>query len=150
MANDVEIAWCAGFFDGEGHVSYYRSYPHIITGRVTGAMRCNVPQASDNIETLERFQRAVGLGKIKGPYPMPNSTRTQHKLQFGVKEVETLFLTLSPYLMSEKSNDFRNALMAYWTHNPHPTAEDYARLRAKNDKKRMKWEAKNGENKSES
>lgn len=138
MATDTEIAWCAGFFDGEGHVSYHRGYPHMITGRVAAQLYANVPQASDNIEVLIEFQRIVGCGKLLGPYKMGSKGKTQHKIHFGVKEVEKLFLILKPYLKSEKTLDFQRALMGHWTHDPSPSAEDYARLRKMQEKKRRK------------
>jgi hypothetical protein len=133
---DTDIAWCAGFFDGEGHVSYHRSYPMGISGRVSAQMYANVPQCSDNIEVLEKFQRIVGLGKLKGPYK--TKRKDKHVLTFGVKEVLDLFLALMPYLGREKSNDFRNALLAYENHDPRPTEDDYARLARKREKKRNK------------
>jgi len=130
----TDIAWCAGFFDGEGHVSYHRSYPNGISGRVSAQMYANVPQCSDNIEVLEKFQRIVGMGKLKGPYKVRGG-RDKHVLTFGVKEVLELYLLLMPYLGSEKSDDFRRALLAYENHSPIPTAEDYARLEKKQMKK---------------
>src|SRR5438128_680517 len=51
-----ELSWAAGFFDGEGCFSYVRvaRYPVI---RVTQAHR----------EPLDRFQAAIGVGKVYGP-----------------------------------------------------------------------------------
>lgn len=54
--NREELAWAAGFFDGEGHVSYRN-----------GALTLEVAQKDTRV--LERFQQAVlGVGKINGPY----------------------------------------------------------------------------------
>jgi len=134
MTRDTDIAWCAGFFDGEGHVSYTRSYPHPNSGKVTCGLRCSVPQSADNIEVLKEFQRVVGLGKIMGPYPM-GKAKLQYRLIFATKEIEPLFMILIPYLKHEKSSDFRNALLAYEAHDCRPTADDYARLRRRDEKK---------------
>jgi hypothetical protein len=131
---DTDVAWCAGFFDGEGHVSYHRGYPHSVTGRVSAQLYANVPQSSENIEVLEFFQSVIGFGQIKGPYKMP-SGKPQHRLQFGVREVEDLLKILAPYLRAEKSGDFRRALAAYWTHDTTPTTEDYVRSHKKMLKK---------------
>lgn len=55
-----ELAWAAGFYDGEGCTSIC-----ITRGKPRG--RVNVNQ--NETITLERFQRAVlGLGRINGPY----------------------------------------------------------------------------------
>lgn len=140
MAKDTELAWCAGFFDGEGHVSYHRGYPHIITGRVSAQLYAHVPQASDNIEVLVKFQLIIGFGKLKGPYKTKN--KDKHQVQYGVKEVESLFLMLKPYLGSAKTKDFQVALMRYWTHDPNPSKEDWDRLWSK--KKHNKKESDNG------
>jgi hypothetical protein len=135
---DTEVAWCAGFFDGEGHVSYHRGYPSSSTSRVSPQIYANIPQCSDNIEVLEFFQSVIGFGQIKGPFSMPNSKRTQHKVHYGKNEIEPLFLILRPYLRKEKTFDFQRALMAYMMHDPKPNEEDWARLRRKNEKKASK------------
>lgn len=126
MATDVELAWCAGFFDGEGHVSYRRSYPNASTNKVSPQLICNVPQKSDNIEVLQEFQRITGLGKIKGPYKT-RLGRTYHIVSIGTKEVEPLCGLLAKYLKSEKLAAFHVAMYQYWRHDHKPTAEDFAR-----------------------
>lgn len=50
-----ELVWAAGFFDGEGTTSYLKK------GTWMGP-RLSVAQ--NNPKTLERFQQAVGCGKI--------------------------------------------------------------------------------------
>lgn len=136
MATDAEIAWCAGFFDGEGHVSYKRSYPSEASSRVSPLMMCNVSQASTNLEVLVYFEAVVGMGKIKGPYKMQNG-RDQHRLIFGVREVEPLFIMLKPHLRSEKTGDFQRALLGYWTHDSNPTMDDWTRYTAWKMKKEL-------------
>lgn len=56
--NREELAWAAGFFDGEG-----------CTRGPSGSsrLRLTISQAGDT-ELLERFRRAVGVGAIYGPY----------------------------------------------------------------------------------
>jgi hypothetical protein len=52
-----ELAWAAGFFDGEGCFSY------------TERARYGVATIGQtDIRALERFRDAVGVGKIYGPY----------------------------------------------------------------------------------
>lgn len=135
MATDTDIAWCAGFFDGEGHVSYRRNYVSKTSNQVSGTLHASIPQASENIEVLEFFQSVTGFGRIKGPYPMPNG-KPQHRLLYGVNEVMNLFILLKPYLKSNKTSDFQRAIMAYNAHDPTPTTEDFA--------KTVKWQKKKG------
>lgn len=137
MPLDTEIAWCAGFFDGEGHVSYFRSCPSEASGLVTKGMRCSVSQKADNVEVLIEFQRIVALGKVTRTYDMPNG-KPQHRLIFGIKEVEPLFNLLKPYLKSEKTLAFQNALTGYEFHDSTPTAEDWGKLVKRKEKKYKK------------
>lgn len=131
--NECDVAWCAGFFDGEGHVSYHRSYPYQGTGRVSAQLYANVPQNSDNIEVLEFFQSIIGFGKMHGPHK--TKTATKHVVHYGVNDVEKLLIILKPYLKAKKTLDFQRALMGYWTHSPKPTAEDFARAVRRSKKK---------------
>lgn len=52
-----ELAWAAGFFDGEGS-----------TVRMNGKYaRMQLAQSESGIGTLRRFRRAVGAGSVVGP-----------------------------------------------------------------------------------
>lgn len=137
MINDTDIAWCAGFFDGEGCVKYYRQYPNENTGHVSAVISCSIAQKSDNIETLQFFQSIIPFGSIKGPYAMPNG-KPQHRLVFSVDEVETLFEILKPYLKSEKTQAFNDALFSYQNHNTTTTIEDRMRANRRDIKKLRK------------
>lgn len=89
---DYELAWAAGFFDGEGTTSYLRKGTWI-------GPRLSVAQ--NNVATLQRFQNAVGCGKIyehttrKGMY--------QWTLQRG-KIVEDCLNKLWPFLSEQKKD----------------------------------------------
>lgn len=68
--NREELAWAAGFFDGEGHVSFN----HRKNTRSKGGLRFTVAQADRAV--LDRMQRALGIGRVKGPYG-PYKTQTK-------------------------------------------------------------------------
>lgn len=71
--NHEELAWAAGFFDGEGYIG--------ITNTNKGKhKRLNVQLAQIYIEPLERFQKAVGHGKIYGPYRRNTPNRQEYWL----------------------------------------------------------------------
>jgi hypothetical protein len=60
--NREELAWAAGFFDGEGHT---RSRPISNRGRQSPIL--SVEQV--DIRALQRFHKAVlGVGRMYGPY----------------------------------------------------------------------------------
>ena len=89
---DTEIAWAAGFFDGEGTTSILKAqrdrYSYI---------RMQVTQK--NKETLDRFQAAMcGKGKI-----YKSNTRDIHSWNVYKKE-EVLFCmkSLWPFLSNQK------------------------------------------------
>lgn len=70
-----ELAWAAGFFDGEGSFSWTN----------TAAFGCAVINQARK-EPLERFQRAVGgLGKIYGPYKPRHKDRWSRKPQWAFR-----------------------------------------------------------------
>jgi len=126
IRTDTDVAWCAGFFDGEGSVKYYRQVPDKSTRRVGRVILCSVSQNSDNIEVLEFFQSVVGFGKILGPYPT-ESGNTKHVVSYGIDEVLDLLIVLKSYLKTRKTLDFQSALASYWAHDFTATSEDFAR-----------------------
>lgn len=73
--NREELAWAAGFFDGEGSFSWTEA----------AAVGCAVINQA-NKEPLERFQRAVaGLGKIYGPYETRHKDHWSRKPQWAFR-----------------------------------------------------------------
>jgi hypothetical protein len=134
---DADLGWAAGFFDGEGHVSYRRGYPNKSTGRVSGSLIAVVPQNIDNVEVLEHFKSIIGFGSIGGPYKVKTNGKINRRFEvrYGVNEVEELFKILRPNLREKKTADFNRALIQYWTHDPKPTEEDFKRTIKRNKKK---------------
>ncbi len=61
-----ELAWAAGFFDGEGHVRFASSGkgPYITL---------EIKQVA--ADPLHRFQRAIGAGRVNGPYSSTGNKR---------------------------------------------------------------------------
>lgn len=58
--NHIELAWAAGFFDGEGHSGIFKTHNNL--GSVL-----NISQIE--ISTLNRFKYAImNLGNVLGPY----------------------------------------------------------------------------------
>jgi hypothetical protein len=56
----TELAWAAGFFDGEGST--------ILDARPGRKVSLKVQVAQTEPTVLERFRKAVGVGNINGPY----------------------------------------------------------------------------------
>ena len=85
-----EIAWAAGFFDGEGNTCVQR-------GRSGPYLAVNLSQ--NDRRTLERFISAVGAGKVYGPYP--GRPRIHHWRIVGSK-AENVLALLWPHLSDAK------------------------------------------------
>ena len=66
MPSEAEIAWAAGFFEGEGSAGVYIDYrrPHL-----PGSPRASLSQNDEG--PVRRFQQIVGMGSVSliGPYP---------------------------------------------------------------------------------
>ena len=60
-----ELAWAAGFFDGEGCV--YSS--NMNTKRPRKGKTIHFDIAQTDRQVLDRFTNALGIGKVYGPYP---------------------------------------------------------------------------------
>lgn len=98
----LELAWAAGFFDGEGTISQ-------TTAKGTTKRYLLLRMAHVDPRPLERFIVAVGIGHIRGPY--------QHKKgegrwsdysvwQLGGSRAEIAFAALEPYLSEPKREQY--------------------------------------------
>lgn len=61
-----EIAWAAGLFDGEGSVSAHAEGKPRKDG--TSRVYAKLYVGNTDRRLLDRFQEAVGCGKVRGPY----------------------------------------------------------------------------------
>ena len=66
--NETELAWSAGFFDGEGNIRFGNQLR--VSGnrsRTYGSIRLQIAQVDKYV--LDRFRKAVkNLGSVTGPY----------------------------------------------------------------------------------
>ena len=85
----VEIAWAAGFFDGEGSTSLDKSKPRVAIGQ-------------KDRQVLDRFKTAVGYGKVYGPYVYVNPPRTFFYYVVRRQQAEDVIACLWPFLSQIK------------------------------------------------
>src|ERR1044072_2281967 len=71
---ETELAWAAGFFDGEGNTRA------IIRRAKYKSLHVSITQVEKS--NLERFQKAIGLGKINGPYKYEKRPREKPFYRF--------------------------------------------------------------------
>ena len=102
-----ELAWAAGFFDGEGST--------MLKHRRSGHW-CRVEMSISQTEptTLHRFKQAVGEGRVHGPYPNSNghSPRWFWSTEGALRCADVLE-KLWPYLSAPKRAQAEAVASAY-------------------------------------
>lgn len=100
--NKLDLAWAAGFYDGEGSVSCTSN-----NGKPFTRVQLSIGQKNDGEEIAEvllRFQRAVGLGNI---YRKTAAIREIDQHQFLIskfQDVKDCLRLLWPYLSTIKKH----------------------------------------------
>jgi hypothetical protein len=104
--NREELAWAAGFFDGEGSTSLRQ-----IKGGYSG-LTLDIGQKDR--EVLDRFQAAVGgLGKV---YFNPSRPASPYSFTTGRFEtIQAILAMLWPFLGTLKRAQAFRALTTYWS-----------------------------------
>lgn len=92
--NELELAWAAGFFDGEGSTSVEKN---------SASLKTTISQ--NDPEVLERFLKAVDVGsRIYGPYYYGPKKNPRWAVQICGKSAIIAVAKLWPYLGSIKRN----------------------------------------------
>lgn len=87
-----ELAWAAGFFDGEGSTVIHRH------GRDMPSIGLSISQ-STGPALLLRFQRAAGgLGLVAGPYATKGGLPVHQFRTYGFTKVQAIVAMLWPWL----------------------------------------------------
>lgn len=86
----TELAWAAGFFEGEGSV--FKHSTKTKTPRLAASL-----DQTDAPELIERFLRAVGVGKTYGPYGSGSGRLRWRWAAYHGEAAQALEL-LEPYL----------------------------------------------------
>ena len=99
----IDLAWAAGFFDGEGNVSVKRHNNYT---------RANASIAQVDRRVLDKFVGIVGFGKVYGPYqPRTPNSHEYYALHFTrFWEIQQLGVLLWDNLGLIKKDQFRTAL----------------------------------------
>src|SRR5712692_3138381 len=96
-----ELAWAAGFFDGEGWAN-----------RVDRGVQARINQADpDGVpEVLLKFQRIVGVGRIGGPAVETSKVDIYHWIASSRPDVTRVAELIGPWLGPVKRVEFERAL----------------------------------------
>ena len=106
FTNREDLAWAAGFFDGEG--CFYARKQH---GKYYATMETDQVDP----EVLAKCQRITGLGKVKGPYKQGN---VKHQDQWrwqtlGFAHTQALVAMLWTWLGTKKRNQATRVLQLH-------------------------------------
>jgi len=105
----TELAWAAGFFDGEGH-AYFASRLDRRRGLWSPTQGLIVTQGEPG--TLHRFRAALGLGRVIGPY-RNGKYRPMYQWRVGsFEETQAAIALLWNFLSPPKRQQARYALVA--------------------------------------
>jgi len=117
----LELAWAAGFFDGDGWAA-------AIGNRARRQPQARINQAGSVMpEVLIRFQAAVGgVGHLGGPYRKPGRQDLWWWIASSRPDVEYVYSQLAPWLCSIKTGQLQTAL-GLSLHDPaHSRGEELA------------------------
>ena len=105
MGYETELAWAAGFFDGEGHVGVRRDKR---PGRVLG-LQIGIEQVDQR--PLIRFGNAVGWHGhvVSRGKPRAENRRLLYRIIMGHADTVATFQKLWPYLSEPKRDQFLRA-----------------------------------------
>lgn len=103
--SQTELAWAAGFFDGEGHIGY-GEYGKYKTRKLVAVV------AGSHLPSLWRFQEAVmGRGKI---YDGPGVNKPTWQWRVGsFEDVQAVTAMLWPFLCEERQVQFIQKMCKY-------------------------------------
>src|SRR5882672_1246167 len=122
MSDREELAWAAGFFDGEGHIG---SHVGKLRGRYTRRdLQISISQTDRWV--LDRFRESVGgLGRVGGPlvrsYRNPNEHDVYQYQIARFEHVQAIIAMLWPWLSPIKKVQAAAALTATRARTTHKT-----------------------------
>lgn len=111
MAEAIELAWAAGFIDGEACFSARRRKPNSPTQTIfIYRLMLSISQADP--EPLHRMAKIVGHGNVRGPYHHPSKAGLKPVYQWAIHgpRVEHFYNRIEPYMCGPKKNQFKTCL----------------------------------------
>lgn len=115
MTRKEELAWAAGFIDGEGHFGSYDR----------GTIGFDLSQSEPAHDLLYRMQRLFGFGKVNGPYVYGNRKPAYRFQVSNYAHVKEIVLLVSPWLGATKLEQANAALKHFeettWRSRPKTT-----------------------------
>lgn len=109
--SDVERAWLAGLFEGEGCISFSKSKHVFKNGQKSTNVYPVLVIASTDLDVIEKFGQLVGFGRIYGPYWLKHSTKPQwHWRGSGWLVINALWRIIGDHLGNRRQGRFKEVL----------------------------------------
>jgi len=114
--NREDVAWAAGFFDGEGNVTFSNTDK-------SRTPRVYLQIAQVRIEPLLKFRSIFPLTEVLGPYSKTGKTNNQPYYKYAVhtfENVQFISATMWEFLTEPKKEDIIRTISSYteWMKNP--------------------------------
>lgn len=104
--NLIELAWAAGFWDGEGCTNFSRSYYWNSKGKHPRYRICAAVGQTNNRYPIHRFKAAVQIGNVSGP---DSALKTSWRVS-TFEEVQAVIAMLWKFLCPAKRNQYKEVL----------------------------------------
>ena len=108
LQHQLEIAWAAGFYDGEGSINCGSN-----NGNPQTRIQLSIGQKNDGNEiaaVLERFKKAVGIGKIYRKARKGKEINQHQYLISKAEDVQTVVNILWPFMSHKKRHQASKAM----------------------------------------
>lgn len=112
MPSNTDIAWAAGFYDGEGTAGCYPNKDKI-SGRTYHKITMSVSQCDTGV--LVKFLSAVNVGNIYGPFHTKNPKRSnlwQWRVT-NLEDIQQAYDLLEPYIGTIKKAQLLKAMQDF-------------------------------------
>lgn len=112
-ADPIELAWAAGFFDGEGYIAFRLNNANK-NGKYYRRIEIQIGQIDTFV--LERFARAVDCGTVYGPVGLETRDGRSPLYKYnltGIDNIKRVWHLLMPYLSPIKLEQWRKAMELY-------------------------------------
>lgn len=103
MSDSHEIAWAAGFYDGEGHANYKAP---------SNSVHLSIDQVE--LSPLVRFRDAVGVGSLYGPYASNGGKSSYRYATTNLVDFQVAVDALWPFLCEPKKNQILRQVQRRW------------------------------------
>jgi lysyl-tRNA synthetase class I len=111
---ETDVAWFAGFYEGEGTAYCCRQYKktkHEMVPRIAFSLRLNIVQVDR--EPLDKIVAIFNGGNLNGPYLGKANRKPHYQLNYTNKKAIEIMELARPYLSKRRVDQYEDALRKY-------------------------------------